>query len=241
MKQIITLMIGLFVFTSCLAENKFQAKNQLVPVEYQSIESITGLAQQFVIDNMPPDLTIASINTGSRIHQLKLAVCAQNIEAYSLTQFKPRQNMTIGIQCHDPQWKIFVPVKAELFSDLVATQQTILKGQVIENRHVKIEQRKFRSYNKSNIVSLKDVIGKLAKRNIPSGSTLRANQLKISYLIKKKQAVTILASSESFSVRMRGIALNRGHKNDIIKVKNSSSNKVVEAVIIKPGLVRVNF
>lgn len=40
---------------------------------------------------------------------------------------------------------------------------------------------------------------------------------------------------------MDGIALKNGKKNELIKVRNSRSDKVVEGVVIGNGLVQVNF
>jgi len=43
------------------------------------------------------------------------------------------------------------------------------------------------------------------------------------------------------SISSAGIALMNGAKGDRINVKNSSSQRVIQAVVIDAGLVSVNF
>jgi flagella basal body P-ring formation protein FlgA len=59
--------------------------------------------------------------------------------------------------------------------------------------------------------------------------------------VKKGERVTITAALSSINIKMSGKALSNGSIGEMIKVKNISSNKTIEAQVIRPGIVQVRM
>lgn len=51
--------------------------------------------------------------------------------------------------------------------------------------------------------------------------------------------MVIIAKNAKFEVKMSGVAKSSGAKGDTVQVTNQSSKKVVEGVVIAPGVVQV--
>ena len=212
-----------------------------VSIQSESIGVIIDVATNYARQQIPDHILVESL-TGTLLNDVfSFPKCSNELEAFTSGSFRLSRQFAIGVRCNSPSWKIYVPIKAELLTEVIVANKTILKNEVIEQHHLNKEIKPYKGSYQRYMSSMKDIVGKIAKRNIGSGKMIRASQLKTNYLVKKKQQVMIIASNERFQVQMKGIALNHGHKNDIIKVRNSSSNKIVEAVIIKPGKVKVNF
>ncbi|MBF0264504.1 MAG: flagellar basal body P-ring formation protein FlgA [Gammaproteobacteria bacterium] len=233
--NLIVTIISIFLFTIVYANKIFAS------IEQQSMDSIIDVAINYAREQMPDTIIVESINGALLSDKFKFPKCSLHLEAFTTGSFRANNHFAVGVRCASPQWKIYVPIKADLYTEVIVANNTILKGDVIEVDDLDKKIKPYKGSYLRNISTLKDIVGKIAKRNISTGNMIRPSQLKTNYLVKKKQQVMIIAQTKLFQVQMKGIALNNGHKNDIIKVRNSSSNKIVEAVIIKPGKVRVNF
>lgn len=60
-------------------------------------------------------------------------------------------------------------------------------------------------------------------------------------LVRKKEFVTIYAQNKNLRISMSDTALKNGRKNEMIKVINNSSQKIIEALVIDRGIVAINF
>ena len=68
---------------------------------------------------------------------------------------------------------------------------------------------------------------------------LTRNGLKNQLIIKKGQQVNIVAEKSGLRVQMTGIALENGHQDEVIRVRNKSSYRVVEGQVINEGEVKI--
>jgi len=60
-------------------------------------------------------------------------------------------------------------------------------------------------------------------------------------MVHKKEAVLIYAKNKHLQISMKGTALKNGRYNQMIKVRNNSSHKVIDAIVIDRGIVAVSF
>lgn len=79
-----------------------------------------------------------------------------------------------------------------------------------------------------------------AKGNIKASSVIYKKNLTVRPTIKRGDAVTITASFNGISMNAKGVALEDGMFDQKIEVENTSSKKVLMAVVIDDKTVRVN-
>lgn len=83
------------------------------------------------------------------------------------------------------------------------------------------------------------LIGMTPKRGIPVNQPVRVRDLQSPRVVDKGTLVTIVLESANISLSAQGKALQEGGKGDVIRVVNTQSNRIVEAVISGPGRVTV--
>ena len=81
----------------------------------------------------------------------------------------------------------------------------------------------------------------VVKRSISRGSPFNSRNLRLPTTVHKGDIVEIVASTQGLMIRMRGKALNSGAKGERIRVKNQSSKKTIEAVVVDANTVTVNL
>lgn len=85
------------------------------------------------------------------------------------------------------------------------------------------------------------VIGKETKSTLMAGTVLRASLISDPLLIKRNQVIEIIAKGRNFTVKAKGIALENGKLNEFIRVRNLSSNKIIQGKVAGEGFVEVYF
>jgi flagella basal body P-ring formation protein FlgA len=65
--------------------------------------------------------------------------------------------------------------------------------------------------------------------------------LKLQKVVKRGEQIILVAATSAMEVRMNGTALEDASVGQTIKVKNSSSKRVVEGVVQAPGIVKVTM
>ena len=77
------------------------------------------------------------------------------------------------------------------------------------------------------------------RRDLRSGSPLYINMLAQPDAIKRGQSTLLLAELNNVEVKLRGTALATGAVGDVIAVRNNTSGKTVEGVVMADGSVRI--
>ncbi|MCS7199868.1 MAG: flagellar basal body P-ring formation chaperone FlgA [Caldimicrobium sp.] len=86
-----------------------------------------------------------------------------------------------------------------------------------------------------------EVLGKETRMGLKAGTVLRSSYLTLPTLVKRNQEVEIIAKGQAFMVKAKGVALQNGRLSEFIKVKNLSSQRVIQAKVVAEGIVEVSF
>jgi flagella basal body P-ring formation protein FlgA len=77
----------------------------------------------------------------------------------------------------------------------------------------------------------KDLIGLVCKKDINPDTLITSYQIESAKMVLKGQEVSITAIAGSLKITMAGIAMSDGILGDVIKVKNTTSHKIIEAQV----------
>lgn len=111
---------------------------------------------------------------------------------------------------------------------------------VIKKHDVKLVPVRSNRIQKETIVSLSDLIGKSPSRTLTPGAPLRRKDVRPPLMVTKGSLVTMVLQGKFMRLTARGRSLEDGSKGDVIRIRNSKSNKQIEAVVIGPGRVAIN-
>lgn len=93
--------------------------------------------------------------------------------------------------------------------------------------------------NARTALSLDDIVGREARRDLAPGQPIRAFDIKDPDLIKRGQAVTMVVRQGGLTIAAQGRALQDGALGQTIRVQNTASSHVVDGAITASGVVVV--
>jgi flagella basal body P-ring formation protein FlgA len=130
----------------------------------------------------------------------------------------------------------YVPEKEP--SQLVIVTRSIQRGAVISADDVALVTRTG-NVGMSYYSDVDDVIGRKAKRAISINQTIRSRHLELDWTIKKDQDVSIETTIGPVTVVSAGTALANAQMGELVKVKNTSSDLVVEGIVMSEKKIRI--
>ena len=213
---------------------------------YASVQDIAGLKEtvrQFVAKTTPSHEGVrTNINVLGIDPRLKLSNCPSPIQLRTHSTSKNSSRISVQVSCPDKsQWSIYVPVSIEKFANVLISKSHMRKGNRVSQNDVAWSERKLSTLPGGYFIQAKDVIGMFANRNIRNGIVIAPKHLRPPYTVRKGESVTIRAVIGGVEVKMNGKAMSNGSTGDIINVTNRSSNRKVEAEVIRPGVVQVRL
>jgi len=85
------------------------------------------------------------------------------------------------------------------------------------------------------------MIGKSPRRPLEAGLPVHLGDLALPVLVHKGELVTILLTTASLELTAQGTALEDGAGGALVRVANTKSNRVIDAMVMAPGTVAVRL
>jgi flagella basal body P-ring formation protein FlgA len=209
-------------------------------VEFQSHESIMDTARQHILAQSGNYPSAPEVIVGRLDNRLRLKQCDQPLESYTPQGKKQIGKITVGVRCSGATpWSLFVPVTVKVMANIVVAKNSLPRGSIIRASDVTMEQRDISRLHRGFMEDTQAVIGKKLRQRVRRDQVLTPSQLVAPLTVKRNNRVIIRASNKTVRVSMAGKALQNGSLGQIIRVKNESSNREVDARVIAPGIVEV--
>ncbi|WP_228893133.1 flagellar basal body P-ring formation chaperone FlgA [Pseudoduganella aquatica] len=132
-------------------------------------------------------------------------------------------------------WKYEFVVRAKITARVAVMAAEVPSGRAVEAADVALERRDI-SLVPDAVSDLALLEGMSARRSLRSGELLRQNMLTAQLLVKRGEAVRIVARNEQIEVSMAGEALDPGARGALIRVRNNNGN-VIKARVTGAGMV----
>ena len=116
---------------------------------------------------------------------------------------------------------------------------TIERGMLISPDDVEMVRLNMFKQPADTVDRIKAVVGRRARNRLQAGSVIRKSLVDIPPVIPKGKRVTMVFRSGALEATASGIALEDGHEDGVIRVKNENSRRVVRANVINPNEVEV--
>ena len=96
------------------------------------------------------------------------------------------------------------------------------------------------TFVRDGVPTANEVIGQIAGKTFNVNQPIFKSDIKREVAIKRGQIVKILIGDEEFEVTGQGVSEEQGYVGDLIKIKNSETQKLLSGKVIDSGIVRVN-
>lgn len=209
--------------------------------ELESFDNLNTAAQQFIHQQINLDQGDSlEVNISNSARNLSVAKCQEPIQVSLPADTNKEQINTLIMSCNLPvAWKVYVPVTTRILTDMVITKQPVSARQEITADMLDYAQNDKTRATSGYYKRVDEVVGQIATTTIPSGTVINQHIIQHPIAIKRNQNVTIVAKNGYIMVKAEGIAKSDGAINDIIKVMNSSSKKMLDATVINSSTVEV--
>jgi len=134
-----------------------------------------------------------------------------------------------------------VRVRLEVMLDIIVATRALERDAEIRKEDVKITGRWFTRMPYNAITDPAEVIGKRATASIRANCEITRSMVKNSVLVARGKIVRIVLENGPLKVLSVGLAEENGGRNDVIRVRNTFSNKMVYARVIENSVVKVEF
>ncbi len=123
---------------------------------------------------------------------------------------------------------------------LVILKHNLKKGEVIQLHNLNYTNKKDIIGN-GYFINFENLIGRKLKQNLSRGQVIKSRHLEENFMVKEGQSILIFSDLNGIKVKMAGNALQNGHFNELIKVKNLSSGKIIQGRIVDEKKIFINY
>lgn len=207
----------------------------------QSLDALTETAERYALNQaaIQANLDDIDIVIGNLDPRLRLVPCASELIAFTPPGSRALGNTTVGIRCDNPKpWSIYIPVKVSIYSPAVVVINSIRRGEIISSGDISLKRVDISLVRDKPFKKIEKVIGSKAKNTLNSGVILSMNSVCV---VCKGDSVSITASNTAISVKMAGLALSDGSIGDSIRVQNSASKRIIDAVVVSQNTVKAGI
>lgn len=218
----------------------------VVKAEEQSVTALGEIVEQYVLHELADQqqngkVFVSADKIDPRLH---LQACnANQLEVINPHQKPLLGSLTLGIRCREENnhWTLYVPVKIAVMRQVLVADRPLTKGTIIRASDLAMQQMDISQIKQGYLTDPDEVIGQVCKQTINHGSPLTLENVQKPVLIHKGEQVSINAITGALKVSMMGIALEDGQFNDVIRVKNNTSKRIIEAQVIASQQVKVDL
>lgn len=207
---------------------------------WETPESIQAVAESFVRQktaNIEGQVNISSTPPDNRV---KVPKC-NAMEATLPQSNRLWGRSAVKISCPGPtRWTLYVPVMVQVTGKALVTTRAMGSGQIIDPQDVELQEMELSAYPAGVFTRPEQVAGKTTAVSIPSGSPIRAEQLRAPLAIRQGQQVVVVANGANFKVSSEGVAMGNAQPGQVVAVK-TKSGQVVKGIARGDGVVEVSF
>ncbi len=213
------------------ADSAYTDLNSIRIAAEKSLRSAAGAAgTQLIIDVSMPDA------------RLRLANCLAPLSASIAGDGQLRERTTVGVRCESgARWAVYL--SAALASDfpVLVAQHALARGAAPLAADFDTVTRRLPGLSTSYISDTARLAGQHLRRPLAQGEALTADALATVAIVHRGQQLTLLAHTSGMDVRVTVVALADGRPDELIKVQNPASQRIVEATVRSAQLVEISL
>ncbi|MFA6498191.1 MAG: flagellar basal body P-ring formation chaperone FlgA [Desulfurivibrionaceae bacterium] len=227
----------------CLAcPSSGQTADKIAPPDLAALENIFS---EVVLKNSPwpkEDVQIANFS----VRPLAMTLPSGTFD-YRITQ-KPsdsrpgKKNVTATILKEGlEQGQVKMSGDLRLFGTVVNTAKRLNRNDIIGNDDITAKRQDISMLDAGLIQDPKQAIGQKLKISLPAGAILYTQSVDAPPLVNRGERVTIMAKSQTIQITAPGEARNSGALGEIVRVKNLTSRREIQARVLSTGVVEAEF
>lgn len=174
--------------------------------------------------------------------RLRLAACDKPLRAALPPNVAPSPRMNIRVSCGGggTEWSMNVPVTLSTEASVVIAQRALPLGSTIAASDVAVVTRRIPGTARCCASDPGELIGRVIRRTVSADQVIPLDAVEHPPLIRRGETVAVIASMPGIEIRSSGIALGDARSGESVRVRHTTSLKVIQARADTQGVVRVD-
>lgn len=149
-----------------------------------------------------------------------------------------RQRFTARLVAEDGQEKT-VNGMIEKIAHIPVLKEKVRNGDIISKHDILWIEVPEKMLSSDTVTSEEELVGLTPRRYVYEDKIIQKSDLQAPLIVHKGDQVTMTLASGRLNVSAKGRALDHGARGDVIRVLNTSSNRVIEAHVTDPMSVSI--
>ncbi len=128
-----------------------------------------------------------------------------------------------------------------VYENIFFAKKRLVKGDIISSECVYQQKKNIYSLRDGFIKTFDEISGKIVKSSIGKNDYLKSNFLLEPPLIKKGDIIRIVVKNNNLLIVASGISMENGFENQLIKVENIGSGKLIRGIVKDKSKVEVIY
>ncbi|WP_022941016.1 flagellar basal body P-ring formation chaperone FlgA [Psychromonas hadalis] len=206
-------------------------------------KELENFAQTLVFDKYH---SLYSLQEDEQLH-LKVASLDKRINYPScqtglmgeIVNNKIKSTTSVKVSCLDEKrWVTYIRVKVNVLAQAIIVSRSLSKGQTLNHNNIKLVYKNKSHIRNGSFNTLESLYGTRLKRNLSANKIIKNRDI---CFVCKGDKVTIHASKAGLSITTYGIALSDANIGGTVRVKNSTTQRIVVGTVYALKKVNVSF
>ncbi len=175
-----------------------------------------------------------------KIPQIREKLSFENCEIQT-ESLKAGGSFILPVQCRfsgNENKTYWLSGSSKVFKLAPVSSRQLNPGEKITSHDFRMEEVDV-TYAKDGIPTSSEVEGQLASRILSVNQPIFKSDYKKELAITRGQLIRAISGNETFEVTSQAVAEEQGYVGDLIRIKNSESQKVLSGQIVEKGVVKV--
>ena len=209
-------------------------KRQTVTIEREEIED--NILAVLIDKGIDPEMTVELSNRSMRLYAPASSLASIIVEN---VDYDPRTRRFSAYVSTPEAKPIRVTGRLQKMLNVPVTNRRVLRGEVIRSEDIAWLKTPSDRVQQDIVMQPDDLIGKTPKHGIRSGAPVRSSEVQRPIMVKKGSLVTMILQTPMMTLTSQGKAIDNGSDGDVIRLTNTQSNTIVQAVVSGPGRVSI--
>lgn len=165
------------------------------------------------------ELVVSEINFEANIARVELTVLTSSEERHTVN----------------------AEVELEKFVKIPLVANGIVRGSKVTEEDLVMARVDLSRIPRGALTKPEQIINQIVTRNLRSGDYFSQQGLRGEYLVHKGKEVIAVVRQGSLHLELKGVALEDGSKDEIIKIRNPASNRIIYGKVVAPDRAIVGF
>lgn len=153
----------------------------------------------------------------------------------------PLGRVTVGVRCGEQHRKVrYMRAQVDVIGQYIVAAEDLPRDTRITPDLLRQQSGNLGELSSRTLVEADDVIGNMTRRPIRSGSTFQQQDVRAPLMVKRGDAVNVVAKGSGFRVSREGKAMENGSQGEQIRVR-FGRREILDARVISEGVLGIDF